>query len=151
MKRLTTAVVASSVLVLVTAGLALGTSRDTYKVSATLKASSEVPAPKGAAGATGTFSGKYVEKKNGSAVLTWKLTYAKLTGAASAAHIHLGRPGVAGAVLVPLCGPCTSGKTGRTTITKANVEAIEGGKAYVNVHTATNQGGEIRGQVKASA
>ena len=39
----------------------------------------------------------------------WKLTFAKLSGAATAAHIHLGAKGKAGNVLVALCGPCTSG------------------------------------------
>jgi hypothetical protein len=148
MKRLTSVLAAGAVLLLVTAGLAFGMARDTYKVGATLNAKSEVPAPKGAPGATGSFSGKYVEKKDGSAVFTWKLSFSNLTGSATAAHIHMGKPGVAGGVIVPLCGPCTSGKAGKTTITKANIDAIEGGKAYVNVHTTKNPGGEIRGQVK---
>jgi hypothetical protein len=114
------------------------------RLTATLNAGQEVPkqAVKDQA-AHGTFTGALT-----GTTLKWKLTFAKLTGGATAAHIHLGGMGKAGNVIVPLCGPCTSGKAGKTTITKANIDAIEGGKAYVNVHTTKNPGGEIRGQVK---
>ena len=135
----------------VSAGVALaGTAGESYKVSSTLNAKSEVPAPKGApAGAGGSFSGTYVENSKG-AVLTWKLTFSKLSGAATAAHIHMGKTGVAGPVVVPLCGPCKSPMSGKATISKAVIAALEGGKAYVNVHTTKNAAGEIRGQVKVS-
>ena len=119
----------------------------TYKVSAKLTPGADVPKPVGAAGAAGSFSGSYVENKQG-AKLTWKLSFSGLTGAAGAAHIHLGKPGVAGPVLVPLCGPCTSGKAGSAQVNKSVIKALESGKGYVNVHTAKNAGGEIRGQVK---
>ncbi len=39
---------------------------------------------------------------------------------------------------------------GTARITKANFAALEGHRAYVNVHTAKNAGGEIRGQVKVT-
>ena len=55
---------------------------------------------------------------------------------------------MAGPVLVPLCGPCTSGKKGKATITAGVANALELGRAYVNLHTAKNAAGEIRGQVK---
>jgi hypothetical protein len=35
-------------------------------------------------------------------------------------------------------------------ISKSVIAAMEGGKAYVNVHTAKNAGGEIRGQIKTA-
>ena len=37
--------------------------------------------------------------------------------------------------------------TGKAKITPAIETALETGKAYVNVHTAKNGGGEIRGQI----
>jgi CHRD domain len=40
--------------------------------------------------------------------------------------------------------------TGKTKITAAIETALETGKAYVNVHTGKNPGGEIRGQIKNS-
>lgn len=118
-----------------------------YKVSAKLTPGADVPKPVGAPNANGSFTGTYVENAKG-AKLTWKLSYSSLTGDAMAAHIHKGKPGVSGPVTVPLCGPCTSGMTGSAQISKAVITALEGGSAYVNVHTAKNPAGEIRGQVK---
>lgn len=108
----------------------------------------EVPKPKGAGRGTGTFAVTAV-KTGSSAVITWRLTFSKLTGRAVAAHIHLGRRGVAGGVAVALCGPCRSGRTGRATVSGAVLTALESGRAYVNVHTPRNPGGEIRGQIPA--
>ena len=133
-------------------GLAAGaTQKGTYTLTANLKARSEVPKPTGVpAGAVGLFTGKAVEMANNKAKLTWRLTFSKLSGPAGAAHIHTGRPGVAGGVMLALCGPCTSGQRGSATITHAQLAKIEAGRTYVNVHTAKNAGGEIRGQLKSS-
>ena len=79
--------------------------------------------------------------------LKWKLTFAKLTGPATAAHIHMAKKGVAGAVVVPLCGPCHSGETGTATVSAAVMSAFKKHLLYVNVHTAKNPAGEIRGQL----
>ena len=148
MKRL--AVLFSAMAALALAAYAAAGVLETYKVSATLKAGSETPKPVGTkAGATGAFSGSYKENAKGG-VLTWKLTFSNLTGPATAAHIHKGKAGVAGPVIVPLCGPCKSGQTGTVKISKAVIAALEGHNTYVNVHTAKNQGGEIRGAVKVS-
>jgi hypothetical protein len=145
---------ASAVLaiVLTCAGLTLAAQlKDTYKLTATLKAKSEVPKPTGVRpGATGAFTGTAVELASDKARLTWRLTFSRMTGRAVAAHIHVGRPGKAGNVMVALCGPCSSGKRGTATITHAQLRTIEAGRAYVNVHTAKNPAGEIRGQVKAT-
>ena len=120
---------------------------ETYTVSAKLTPGADVPKPKGAAGAHGAFSGKYVEHGK-TATLTWKLTYGGLTGPALQAHIHLGKPGVSGNVIVPLCAPCKNGQSGKATINETIIDALEKGKAYVNVHTKKNLAGEIRGQVE---
>jgi len=58
--------------------------------------------------------------------------------------------GKAGAVIVPLCGPCKSGVTKTVTVSSAVRDAIERNGTYVNVHTAKNLAGEIRGQVKST-
>jgi hypothetical protein len=127
-------------------GIAAGVAKS-YKVSANLTSGADVPKPVGAANAKGSFAGTYVENTKGGK-FTWKLSYAGLTGPAMAAHIHMGKPGVSGPVTVPLCGPCTSGKTGSVQISKAVITSLEAGNAYVNVHTAKNPAGEVRGQVK---
>ena len=134
------------------AGLALaGPQKDTYNLTANLKARFEVPKPTGVpTGAVGLFTGKVVELENDQARFTWRLAFSKLSGRAAAAHIHLGKPGKAGGVMLALCGPCRSGQRGSATISHAQLRTIRAGRAYVNIHTAKNAAGEIRGQVKAS-
>src|SRR4029453_6531958 len=86
------------------AGFALAAQqKDAYKLTANLKARFEVPRPTGVrVGATGLFSGTAVEQSNDRARLSWRLTFSKLSGRAIAAHIHVGRVGKAGAVMVAL-------------------------------------------------
>jgi uncharacterized protein GlcG (DUF336 family) len=86
----------------------------------------------------GTCSGQFMETK---------LTFRNLSGPASAAHIHMGAKGVNGAILVPLCPPCTSPVSGTSTLTTAEIADMKARKLYVNVHTSKNPNGEIRGQI----
>ncbi|MGL5167241.1 MAG: CHRD domain-containing protein [Afipia sp.] len=82
-----------------------------------------------------------------SKVLTWKVTYSGLTGPATMAHFH--GPAEAGknaAVVIPL-KDAASGAEGSATLTDAQAADLMTGKLYINVHTAANPGGEIRGQV----
>lgn len=92
-------------------------------------------------------------------------------GAVAAAHIHLGRPGITGGIVIHLCGtggtaPCPASPGFVSgVLTSANVVAVAAqgiaagdfakviramrkGDAYVNVHTGVFPGGEIRGQVE---
>ena len=146
------AAVAFALAALALAALALGAQqKDTFKLTANLKSRFEVPKTTGVpAGAVGLFTGKAVELENDKARLTWRLTFSKLSGRAAAAHIHAGKPGKAGAVMIPLCGPCRTGQRGSANISHAQLRKIRSGGTYVNVHTAKNAAGEIRGQVKAS-
>jgi hypothetical protein len=127
------------------AGLGMAMSQETYKVKSHLNGAQDKAKTKG----TGSFTGTVVEKGK-KKTLTWKLTFKKLTGAAQAAHIHMGKKGVAGPVVVPLCGPCASGVHGKTSVTEKIVSALEHHKAYVNVHTAKYPNGEIRGQISVT-
>jgi hypothetical protein len=90
----------------------------------------------------GTFTGDISNGK-----ITFTLKFSGLTGPATAAHIHMGAKGVAGPVIVPLCGPCKSTVKATMPVTAAALKAILAGKAYVNVHTAKFPNGEIRGQL----
>jgi Cu/Zn superoxide dismutase len=144
MKSRWIAAAAVALLALALAAMGYAGSGQTTKLSASLDTKQEVPKPNATTG-KGTFTGTVTGTK-----LRWKLTFSKLTGAAAAAHIHLAKRGKANpAPAVPLCGPCKSGKSGTATVTAAVLTKIKAGGAYVNVHTARNAGGEIRGQIKA--
>jgi hypothetical protein len=165
-KRLRVTVIAAtaSVVVGIAAGLATagdsGTSESrqatkltpgSYRITTKLNTKLEVPRPKGTTRGTGTFTGTLKVSSATRASLTWKLSFARLTGPALAAHVHLGAPGKAGKVIVPLCGPCRSGRGGTRSVTVAAAAAMIAGRTYVNVHTKANPNGEIRGTVKAIA
>ena len=113
------------------------------KMKVTLDGKSQVP-PNTSAG-TGTADLDYdaASKK-----LSWKITYSGLSGPATAAHFH--GPAAAGAnagVKVPIANPGTSPVEGSATLTDEQAADLTAGKYYINVHTAANPGGEIRGQV----
>jgi CHRD domain len=121
---------------------------DGIGLKAGLNARQEVPRPKNAGSdARGSFVGTIV--RNGSAgTVTWRLTFRGLTGKATAAHVHLAARGKPGPVALPLCGPCRSGARGSAKANAKTTRALLAGGAYVNVHTATNPAGEIRGQIQ---
>jgi hypothetical protein len=125
------------------AGLATASNARTDRFIALLDRRSEVPSPKGV---SALASGRFTASLNGSK-LSWTLTFKRLTGNATAAHIHLANKGKAGPIAVPLCAPCKSGVKGTSVLTAAVVTAMKKGGAYVNVHTIKNPAGEIRGQI----
>ena len=113
------------------------------KFKATLNGKSEVP-PNASAG-TGTADINYdpASKK-----LSWTLTYSGLSGPATAAHFHgPAETGKNAGVAVAIPNATKSPAEGSATLTAAQAADLEAGKYYVNVHTAANPGGEIRGQV----
>ena len=113
----------------------------------TLSARAEVPRPNAPVGAAGNLTATVTERR-GTATIRWTLTFRRLSGAAVAAHIHRGAPGVAGPVVVPLCGPCRNGQNGRRVVDEDVAAPFARGGYYVNVHTAKNAAGEIRGQLR---
>ena len=131
------------------ATLALGTavilagpaSAEKYKV--TLDGKSEVPANTSAGTGSADVDYDAATKK-----LTWKLTYSGLSGPATAAHFH--GPAEAGknaGVAVAIPNATSSPVEGSATLTDAQAADLVAGKYYINIHTAANPGGEIRGQV----
>lgn len=84
--------------------------------------------------------------------LCYTLTARDLSVPATAAHIHIAARNVAGPIVVPLSvGTGTSWTVDTcTTADPALLAAIEASPRsyYVNVHTPTFPGGEIRGQLK---
>ncbi|HUQ21486.1 MAG TPA: CHRD domain-containing protein [Gaiellaceae bacterium] len=123
----------------------------TTGLTARLSGAQEAPRPTGTrAAAVGTFTAALVRSGAGG-TLSWRLTFRDLTGKATASHIHVGTRGKAGPVRVSLCGPCRSGAAGSARVDARTLKALIGGGTYVNVHTARNPGGEIRGQITKSA
>ena len=113
------------------------------KMKATLDSKSEVP-PNASTG-TGTAEVDYdaATKK-----LSWKLTYSGLSGPATAAHFHgPAEPGKNAGVAVAIPNAIETPAEGSAILTDAQAADLMAGKYYVNVHTAANPGGEIRGQV----
>jgi hypothetical protein len=113
------------------------------KFKAALDGKSEVPANTSAGNGTADIDYDAATKK-----MTYKLTYSGLSGPATAAHFH--GPAEAGknaGVAVPIANAGTSPVEGSATLTDAQAADLMAGKLYVNVHTAANPGGEIRGQV----
>jgi hypothetical protein len=129
--------------VLLATGLALGyatAATETFK--GTLSGGAEVPPVTSKGSGTTTVNLDTATKQ-----ITYNVTYTGLTEPAAAAHIHCGAAAGANAgVSVPFANPA-SPITGSATLTDAQMADLEAGKCYVNVHTATNKGGEIRAQL----
>jgi len=140
-----TAILRSSLTALAcTAVLALATPAMAANVNlkADLKGASEVPPvdSKGSGSVTATYD-------TASRKLSWKGTVTGLSGPATAAHFHAGEPGKNGGVAVPIAGADKGSFEGSATLTDEQATELMAGKWYVNVHTAANKGGEVRGQV----
>jgi hypothetical protein len=113
----------------------------TYK--AVLNAQSQ-PTPNDSKG-TGTAEVTY---DTTSKTLTWTVTFDGLTGPATAAHFHgPAEPGQNAGVALLIGNNPTSPAKGTATLTDAQAADLAAGRWYINIHTAANRGGEIRGQV----
>jgi hypothetical protein len=66
------------------------------------------------------------------------------------AHIHVAAAGQNGPVVVPMMktGDNVWSIAAGAKLTEAQYQAFKDGNLYVNVHSATNKGGEIRAQLK---
>ena len=113
------------------------------KASALLGAANEVPATT----SNGTGDAKVaIDVKNNK--INWTIHYNGLTGAVTAAHFH--GPAAEGentGVALPIAGDMLSPMKGESTVTEIQKADLLAGKWYINLHTAANPDGEIRGQV----
>jgi hypothetical protein len=143
---------------------------DSRHVRANLSGYQEVASSLNTPG-SGRFDGKFTGD-----TMSYELSYSGLPGVTQA-HIHFGAKGTNGGISVFLCSnlgngpagtpPCPLGEgTVTGTMSAADVlgpagqglpagdfdalaRAIRAGVAYVNVHTTTYPGGEIRGQINS--
>jgi CHRD domain/Immunoglobulin domain len=131
-----------------TASLALGllfagaAQADIFTRVALLTPTQEVPP---SATSTGIGYAKCVIDTNAN-TLNYRIVYAGLTSAETAAHFHGNAgPGVNAGVIQPLA--LGTLKTGVWNYPESSEAAILGGQVYINVHTVNFPGGEIRGQL----
>ena len=109
---------------------------------ATLSATAEVPANPSTGG--GSMTATLNTETN---LLSWRVTYNGLTGPATAGHIHgPAKSGANAGVVIPFASTA-SPIEGSAKLTEAQIADLRAGLWYVNLHTAANPGGEIRGQV----
>lgn len=97
--------------------------------------------------------------------LYYTLMATNTTSAVTAAHIHQGRRGESGPVIVNLCGAGSAPACGTEGVIATGsiqakdfvgpasgrsmadlIRAMDNDRTYTNIHTASNPGGELRGQ-----
>lgn len=109
--------------------------------TATLSGAQEVPPVATSATGSATFA---LNPTLGT--LTYNVTTSGLSGVA--AHIHQGSPRVNGPIVFGLEGGPTVWSGATAPLSAEQVAILKSGGFYINVHTAANPGGEIRGQIQ---
>lgn len=124
------------------AALALAGAAVAADVKVTLSGGEEVPAVTTSASGTGTITIKDDKSVTGS------VTTKGVVG--TAAHIHLAPAGKNGPPIITLMKKSENEWTvpEGSKLTDEQYAAYKAGNLYVNVHSAANKGGEIRGQLK---
>ena len=121
----------------------MGQSQSGEMYEATLSGAQEVP-PTSSGG-----SGKAEVRLHGDNSIEWKVTYSGLSAPPTAGHIH--GPAAAGqnaGVQVPFASVATQPITGKAQLNATQVADLKAGRMYVNLHTPSSPGGEIRGQLR---
>lgn len=120
------------------------TGENNTKIKADLSAKNEVP-PTVVDNAEGEVEVMIDQKNN---KLTWEIEYKNLTGVVTGAHFH-GPATISenAGVALPIDGDLASPIKGEATLTAEQMTEVLAGKWYVNLHTAANPEGEIRGQL----
>lgn len=79
--------------------------------------------------------------------LTYRITYAQLDSTFTAAHFHLGAAGVGGGVVQAITFNGNTAAGTWNNIPDSILAKLFKEEIYINIHTAKNPGGEIRGQL----
>ncbi len=119
-------------------------------VTATLTGAQEVPPVATAGTGSAVFSVNSV-----TGAISGTVSFSGLSSVAVAAHIHEGAAGVNGLIIIPLTGGIglTRGTwmvPAGTVLTAAQLNALQAGGLYVQIHTQLFPAGEIRGQLASS-
>jgi len=127
------------------ATLATGTAyADMKTVTVNMTEAQEVPPHDGKGTGTAVFTIDSTAK-----TVAWRVNWENLSSNATAAHIHgPAAPGANAGVVINLApGGIKMPLEGQASLTDAQLADLMAGKDYINVHTDTNKGGEIRGQI----
>jgi hypothetical protein len=141
-------------------GVASPAQAEIIRFTSTLHGGNEAPALI----LTGAFATARVELNTDTQTVSWVIDVFNLPSGINNAHFHVGAPGIAGPTVVNIAfTPNQSNDftlSGSATSANLNVrgdqgirswddfmQALTGGQMYLNIHTAVNGGGEIRGQV----
>ena len=109
-------------------------------VSVKLSGAEEVPPVSASGSGSGTI------RVNTDGTVSGSVTTTGVAG--TMAHIHQGAKGQNGPVIVPLTkNGDTYSVPANAKLNDAQMKAFKEGNLYVNVHTAKNKGGEVRGQL----
>ena len=154
MRRVLIAV--ATVLVL---GAAMTAQAQTITLTANLSGNNETPGV-----LTGAFGTATVTWDTATQTVSWVIDVWNMPSGTNNAHFHVGGPGLAGPTVVNIAFPANASNdfrlTGSATATNLLVrgdqgirswddfaQSLLGGQTYINIHSAVNPGGEIRGQV----
>jgi hypothetical protein len=142
-------------------GAAGAAQAQTIRLAATLAGNNETPAPGVTTGAYGVAS---VTLDMATQTVTWSIDVYNMPTGVNNAHFHVGGPGVAGPTVVNVAFPAnvsndfnlSGSATATNLLPRADqgirswedfIQALVGGQTYLNIHSAANPGGEVRGQV----
>lgn len=113
--------------------------------------SADFTVPQVTASGTGTASFSIDLDTN---AITGSVAVSDLTNTATAAHIHNAIAGSTGGIVITLEADTTNTNLfnipDSTTLSTETLTALQNSELYINVHTAANASGEIRGQIIAA-
>lgn len=150
-------------------GAAAVVSQGIPTIKAILEGYQEVPA------VSSVGDGELTARINGDQSVDWELTYTDMESDVTQAHIHFGQRSVNGGISVFLCSNLGNGPAGTQACPPNGgtisgtfeaddvlgpsaqgiaagefdelLQAIRAGATYVNIHTVSRPGGEIRSQI----
>jgi CHRD domain len=140
---------------------AVGTAQaQTIRLAAALSGANETPAPV----LTGAFGSATVTVDLATQTVTWNIDVFNMPSGTNNAHFHVGGPGLGGPTVVNIAFPpgisndfnLSGSATSANLMVRADqgirswedfLQALIGGNTYINIHSAVNPGGEIRGPV----
>jgi hypothetical protein len=157
MRRVLTTMAALVVMLM----MASAASAQTVNFTANLSGANETPAP---GVLTGAFGAATVTWDVAAQRLTWIIDVWNMPSGTNNAHFHVGGPGLAGPTVVNIAFPpsisndyrLTGSATATDLLPRAEQgirswddfgQSLLGGQIYINIHSSTNPGGEVRGQV----